>query len=277
MSYSTYELSLDGAAPVELYRFWLGSEVWRYTSADVDITYQGLLYPAQAIQRPEIEGTGELARTNLPITVPVDFPVAQLFVQGPPAEVVAMSIVRVHRDGIDGDPPGDFIVTLWVGRVLNCEWTGDRAILHTEPMQTSIRASGLRRMYSRQCPHMLYGSSCGLDAGDWEAACTVAAVTSPIELAISGPHASTDGYFAGGALAWVDGAGRTQRRMIEAHESGAIVLMTPLAGLGVGAAVTLLPGCAHTLNECHTKFSNRINYGGFTSIPGTNPFTAPVF
>ena len=43
-------------------------------------------------------------------------------------------------------------------------------------------------------------------------------------------------------------------------------------------AVTLYPGCDHTLTTCDTAFSNSLNYGGFPAIPQKNPWAGdPVF
>jgi uncharacterized phage protein (TIGR02218 family) len=270
MTYNAYEISRDSGAPVELYEFSLDASTWRYTSADADQSYGGETFEAVPLGRSEIDESAEINRQNLQITVAIDHPVADLFRETQPAGMVLLRVRRLHRS----DPEA---VIIWMGRVLNCEWSGREAILTAEPLYTSIRAPGLRRMYSRLCPHVLYGTACRADP---EAFASTGTVTSVAGLAVqvSGAHSGTAGYWAGGLLAWVDGTGHIRRVAIESHSgSGQIRLIAPLPGLGAGATVTLWPGCDHTLTACREKFDNRENFGGFKWIPGTNPFTTAVF
>lgn len=270
MSYQAYESSRDSAAPVELYEFTLGAEVWRYTSADEAQSHGGHDYAPEVIQRPEIESTGEINKANLQIRVPVDFPVADLFRLGAPTEMILLRIYRKHR----GDAEA---VTIFVGRITNCDWSGREAVLQAESVYSSIRATGLRRMYSKQCPHMLYGPACRVDPDVFESTGTVLSV-SGATLVVAEFHALLTPFWTGGILLWVDGAGRGHRRMIEDHGAlGAVKLLSPIPGIPVGATVKLWPGCDHTQATCGSKFDNKLNYGGFNGIPGVNPISSPIF
>lgn len=270
MSYESYESSRDGGQPVELYEFTLGAEAWRHTSADELQSHLGHDYAPEVIQRPEIESSGEIGKANLPIRVPVDFPVALLFRLAAPAEVILLRIHRKHRGDADA-------VVIFVGRVVNCDWTGREAVLQAESVYTSIRTTGLRRMYAKQCPHMLYGTACRVDPDGFASTGTLTSV-SGVSLVVYGAHASSAGYWAGGILLWVDGDGRGHRRMIEDHgAAGAVRLLSPIPGLPTGASVQLWPGCDHTKATCANRFDNRLNYGGFPGIPGVNPISSPIF
>jgi uncharacterized phage protein (TIGR02218 family) len=270
--YDAYESRRDSGAPVELYEFTLEGSTWRYTSADADQSWGGETFEAVPLGRSEIDESAEINRQNLQITVTVDHPVADLYRMAPPAGMVLLRIRRMHR----GDSEAEAVI-IWMGRVLNCEWSGREAILAAEPLYTSIRAPGLRRMYSRLCPHVLYGTACRANPDAFGSAATVTSVAG-LAVQVSGAHSGTAGYWAGGLLAWVDGLGHTRRVAIESHSgSGQIRLIAPLPGLAAGAAVTLWPGCDHTLTSCREKFDNRENFGGFKWIPGVNPFNVAVF
>ena len=72
-------------------------------------------------------------------------------------------------------------------------------------------------------------------------------------------------------------------RYITQHDGDQITLMSAIPSLVESiegsdgqAAVTLYPGCDHTLNDCINKFDNRDNYGGFQWIPSKNPFANNV-
>jgi uncharacterized phage protein (TIGR02218 family) len=269
VSYDIIETSRDDGRPVELYEWTLGAEVWRYTSADTDQAYAGEVYTAAPISRAEIEEVSEINRANLKISVAVTHPVALLFQSGAPHAVLMFRLFRTHR----GDAEG---IVLYLGRVVNCEWSGREAVLMAEPIYTSIRQPGLRRAYSRFCTHALYGPACRLDKADWAMTGSVLTI-SGTALTINGPAAALSNYLTGGWVEWTDGAGYVHRQMIDFHAIQSVGMMRPIPGLAVGQTVSLYPGCDHTLKACREKFENRENYGGFKWIPTVNPVTSGVF
>jgi uncharacterized phage protein (TIGR02218 family) len=264
MTYSTLEASIYSGQPVELYEFQRGADYWRFTSADEDQTYNAQTFTRAPITRSEIEETSELNRTNLEITVQRDNPVAELFRLYPPGVVVTLKIWRLHRGDTDA-------VLVWIGRVLNCEWRGGEALLHSEPVYTSIRRNALRRHYQRQCPHVLYGAACGVNQTAFKVIGTVAVISGgTVQVNAAGSHA--DGHFAGGFIEWNSSAGVSDNRLITDHTSVTLTLAAPIIGLAVGDTVNLYPGCDHTLATCEAKFANHLNYGGWPYIPLKNPF-----
>lgn len=264
MSFDTVERSVQDGKPVELYTFQRDAAVWRYTSGDRDRTVSGDTYTAAVITRNSIESGSELARSPLQLEVPRDFAVADLWRVAPPTSRVTV-LLRQYHDG-DGE-----LVTLWAGRVLNVEFEGARANITCEPVFTTVRRIGLRRLYQRQCPHVLYGARCGVDKAAHDVAGTVSAISGSA-LTITAAGSSPDGHFAGGYLEFQPSAGVYERRFIEAHTGSTITLMGSAFGLAVSSSVTLYPGCDHTLATCNSKFSNAANYGGMPFMPEQNPF-----
>lgn len=268
MTYDARESSAYSGNPVELYEFNRGSSYWRYTSGDEDIAWNAQTWERVPISRTALDETGELNRVNLEITLQRDNPVADLFRLYPPGDIVTVKIWRKHRDDAEA-------VVIWAGRVLNCEFKGGEAVLHTEPVYTSIRRNGLRRFYQRQCPHVLYGPSCGVNQTLYKASGPVIAISgNTIQVAAAGSFAN--GYFAGGYVSWLSGAWVTENRLITDHTGVTLTLSAPILGLAVGLSVDVYPGCDHTLSTCQTKFSNHANYGGWPYIPTKNPFNLQI-
>src|SRR5688572_3840577 len=121
MTYDARETSAAAGAPVELYTFARGTTLWRFTSADRDQEPpDGETYLAAVIKRPAIEQGSEMNRSGLKLTVPRDFPIAELYRVSPPSDVVAMTLRRFHRADAE-------VAVLWTGRVVNVAWTQDLA------------------------------------------------------------------------------------------------------------------------------------------------------
>lgn len=268
MTYGGREASVRDGAPVELYEFaWGAVAPLRYTSAAADYPLGADTYLAATLQRSQIEASAERARNAITITCARDFPVAELFRVAPPSELIAVTLRRQHR----GDAE---VAVIWQGRVLNCEWAGAQATLNCEPVSSSLRRIGLRRRYQRQCPHVLYGPSCGVVRATHSKATTVTGATGLV-LEVAALDAKP---YAGGFVEWTTPAGAIERRFIRSFSGLAITLTQAFQGIGAGAAVVVSPGCAHTRAMCADTYANLPNHGGFPFIPQKNPFDGtPVY
>ena len=269
MTYDASEISVDSGEPVELYTFNNQANVYRHTSHSENVTYLDAEYIAIPLSRSGIDQTQESSRNNITLTTSRDQAIAQLFRDRPPSDVVTLSIVRKHLTDVD-----DESAIIWTGRVLNIELTGMQANLHCEPIFTSIKRPGMRRHWQRSCPHVLYDVDCGVVKTDHQMTGTVSAVNNNV-LTISEASAKPDGYFSGGFIKWQKVSGDVERRMIIAHTGNQLTMTFSMPGLsdaGVAQSVFLYPGCKHSMNECNTKYSNILNYGGQPWIPQKNPF-----
>jgi len=274
MTYDARETSAQDGKPVEIYTFQRGTQVWRFTSADRDVTVSGDTYTAAAISRGDIETGSELGRANLNLRAPRDFPIADLWRISPPTSRVTCLLRQYHLG--DGE-----LVTLWTGRVLNVGFEDAVADIRLEPFFTSVRRIGLRRLYQSTCPHALYSQGpglCNVDPTDHDVAGTVDAIAGFV-VSVSEADALADGHFSGGFIEWSPSAGVTERRFIESHVGADLTLSTNPLPLATGNAVTLFPGCDHTDGSggC-AKFDNQLNHGGFKFMPKKNPFGGdPIF
>jgi uncharacterized phage protein (TIGR02218 family) len=269
MAYDTLEGSVSGAQPVELYRWQHAAEVVAATSADAEQTHEGVTYTPAAIERGAVVQGDDIQRADLDVVVPAAHPVAALFSLGPPVDRVLLTVYRRHAGDAETVP-------VWRGRVLSCEWSGIQARLRHEPQWTAIRRAGLRRVYGYTCPHVLYGSACGVVASGRAVAGTVATV-SGVAVTVAAAAGYADGWFRGGYLLMVAaGTGRQYRAWILAHAGAALTLHLPLA-LVAGDAVTMYPGCDRSLDTCTAKFANAVNFGGFPWTPSKSPHKVTIY
>ncbi len=264
MTYSAIESSVQSGRPVELYEFLSGSTYYRYTSADGDVVYGGNTYTAVPISRGTVEATAEVARLALEITCSRSLSLLALFAVSPPEDVVLVTLRRLHAG--DGEA-----VIMWMGRILNVTLNNAAAEIHCESVYTSLKRTGLRRLYQKGCPHVVYGTGCGIDRDGFKVVRTVAAV-SGTTITLSTLSGYADGYFAGGYLEWEKTTGVFERRAIRSQVGAVVTIGFPIPGLAASASVNLYPGCDHSLATCDGKFSNRLNYGGQPYYPDKNPF-----
>ena len=270
MTYDLTEKSAWDGTPVEFYEFRLGSAVWRYTSADQPITYDGWEYSSQSIERTKIEQGNEINRVNIKITVPRNNTVANLFLAQPPGGIVSVTVRRYHRS--DGD---EEVKTIFPGRIIGVSWSGSHAEMECESVWSSLKANGLRRHYNIGCPYTLYGTGCLVNQLTFMTQDNVTTISgSSIDVPAADAH--DDGYYRGGAVLWYGPHGAANVRWILDHTDETLELSAPIPGLAVGSMVEIYPGCDHTTSTCINRFDNIINFGGFPYLPTDNPFEVKI-
>ena len=260
MSYTEREQSDYAGKPLELYRFAMGGRLWLYTSADHEVAYGSDVYQPCYIKRGGFTKGGDARKSSIDIEMGPSNELALIFRTGWLPGLMVVTIYRHHYED------ADFSV-LWKGRVTGCKWAGSVATLTSESVFTLFQRAGLRRMYQIGCPHVLFGTACGLNADSWKVVATVAGVVGA-ELTLTGISAYAAGYFLGGLLQ----AGE-DLRMITSHASGVISMVDAIAGMAIGDSITLLPGCDRSVATCKNTFANLDNFGGLPYLPTKNPFS----
>lgn len=263
MTFEAFETSDELGSPFELYIFRLYGVNYYYTTAATDqvVDLQG--YEAHPIKRSEIKDENDLEKQNLELTVPQDFPILQLFDDAPPSDVITLQVKTIHR----GDTE---VVTVWSGRVISGSRIGSQGRLYCENVYSSMRRSGLRRLFGRLCPHQLYGNACGLASSSFRILVPVDAVGGlEVESAILATY--PDDRFAGGMITYEPTPGKVLKRGIKSHVGSILTITHGIPELEALAEVYVYLGCKHTLIDCDDTFSNSVNYGGWPFIPRVNP------
>lgn len=269
MTFQAYETSLSSGQPILLFDFQLGSTHWLYCTADRDIVYQAGTYGAAPISRSAPVQSSDVRRQTMRVTAPKDIAVASVFSQYPPGADMLLKVTVLHRT--DPDVQG---VVDWIGRVIAPEWRGAEVEFACEPVYTSVQTIGLRRRWGLNCPHVLYGTACGVDRNAFRVTATIGSV-SGFNVTSSGFVAPAGLSFNGGYLEWQAAAGYFERRSIDAVSGTTLTLAYGSSDLVPGLVVFVYPGCARTMTNCNA-FGNILNYGGQPNIPTKNPMDGSI-
>lgn len=269
MSFDSQETSVDSGKPIELLLISYMTNVWCYTTSERQDVYDGKTYIPAPMQHDALKSSGEVAKTTLTVSISQDCPVSEMFRIQPPSGVVSVTLFTKHADDAEAK-------AFWKGRIINVEWEPPWLKLTVENVHSSLKRMGLRRKYSSQCPHALYGQGlglCNVNRDDHKVIYTVGAV-SGTSVSSASLTAHADQFFAGGYVEWIHATtGYKEMRMIlSSYADGHLVLSSVPVGLVPGAALTIYPGCDHLSTTCDTKFGNSENYGGMEFIPKKNPF-----
>lgn len=271
MSFEDYEESVEGGKPIELFEFIYQGITERYTSADRTVTVNLVPYAAApGLKRAsEIEDTGKnVASQNMTIEAYPGFPPAELFAVCPPSDVVNLLIKRVQESDLT-DPK-----VIWAGRVLSVAWPEDKVKMTCQSLFTRLKQPGLRRLYGRTCPHLLYSQGpgqCNVVAETFRVPVTITAV-SGLTVTSADFDAFADGYFVGGKLSIETSPGIFEQRGIQQHVGDTVTMTHALSTFVPGLTVDAYPGCDKAIATCHNKFNNVPNFGGTPYIPQKNPF-----
>lgn len=272
MAYALIETSKFEGNPIELYYFSRNGEEWRFTSADYDFDDGGDLpgdisgqWLSRSIKRSSVGQGLETVKNSVKLEVAPNFEIVDQFRGLPDPGVIAITIIRLHPTDEDFE-----YQILWTGRVLGSKIEPDRAELNCEPVTISLKRSGLRRLYSKVCTHVLYGNECKV-------------VKNPVSFFIVGIDGLTltlnsstgqENNFAGGYIEDLLGLNKI---MIESSDGGNKILLSRSSNFEVGDFFNAYTGCNHTTTDCNTKYVNIENFGGFPWIPNKNPFDTGVF
>lgn len=254
-------------AEIELYAFESASASFHLTPHEFAVDLHGQRYLSTPIGRSALSLGAEATKTALQLRLPPDHAlVSHLLASALSGEVtvVRLSVAQLPQAFSQG------IGTRWLGRVLGVEIADDIAQVACESAQVSLKRIGLRRLYSRQCTHVLYSDACGAQPVSQSA--TVQSVAGRRVVLTGGTPPTLLDALPGGLLQLANGA----RHMIVGADSVGVELLAPLL-LPAGAVVQLVAGCDHSTTTCAARFNNLNNYGGFPFLPNKNPFSTGVF
>lgn len=268
MTFSTTEKSAESGEPIEFYTFTFGSQVFRYTNYDIDVTFQGFLYLSRQIQHSDVEVSGQQEINSIEIKLPSDDQVSQKYINIVPGKRGQVSIYKTHRSEVGGTEEAavifeGFIATAKYSRLFTC-------VLKCKPTTSIFNRPGPRFQYTGLCNHILYDSGCKVNSSLFKYTGTVTAVTGEF-ITVNGASGQGADYFVGGFAEFPPDLGDDFRLVLE--QSGDVMrLLLPFGEDVLGQTVNLFAGCKHDNGTCDTKFSNILNYGGFPYIPRLNPF-----
>lgn len=293
MPYNDKEISTQDGRPIALYLFEWGDTQWRYTSSDRPVVRQELVknvmvsvtyVPIAISDGGMVQGVS--SQNDFQVTCPATVPLVRLYRGSPPSETVWLTVRRQHM-GEDDAP------IYWKGNVWNVRRPSPaKAVIIAKPITASLKRTGLRLCWTRECPHFIYDSGCKVNPEAFRTNGIVAAING-VGVVVSVPAGGMkdEGYFLGGVAAWeASDEGTIERRMIESQTnrddvsignevtSGFSITVFGLVDfLKIGDPISLYPGCSRVPEVCEGKFNNIDNYGGFDKMPGASPFQNAIW
>lgn len=274
MTFDSRENSADQGDKVFTYTWVRGSRFYRYAASASDVVLDFQTYTGSGgISHSEIEQGGEPVRANVTVKVPSNHPIAAMYRATPPMDRIVLTIEEYHVGEESDRRP------TWQGRVSGCKFdpVSMTATLNHEPTYTSMRRTGLRRVYQRNCPWVLYGARCRVNRELYALDFTATEVTS-ITITAAAIGAAGADWWVGGMLEWEIASGVFDRRFVSRQDGDTITLHAPLVSFPAGTPARLFPGCDRTGETCDSKFDNLPNFGGFLYFPGKNPFGgSPIY
>jgi len=254
---------------VEFYKIVEGSTEFHITSSDSIIEYLGDTYIPVPVGRSEAEIKNELSKANIELTLGIDDPIAQRYMNSIVDAVVSLTCFSME----DSD-----VTVAWKGRLSAVKPETAKVKLVFESVFTSLRRPGLRRRYQRNCQHVLYGRGCNLDKENFDYAGIATAVNNgnTITVPIAAPYANDT--FTGGMLEAPD----LTLRFIISHIGDQLELIRSIESLNTAILsgpqnIRIFPGCDRTRETCQSKFNNLNNNGSFPFIPIRNPYSGSSF
>ena len=276
MSFNTVEISEYTGNLVEYFKIGpISGTTYRYAGGTRTVTLAtgnpsiDGTYAPHPISIGDLEHTRDAKSLEVPIVVPRDNVVAQLFRGTLPD--VKIPIVVYHKHETDTE-----VITWWQGTIQSCEFRESTATFTCRPTLGSMAKNGLRYRFQIQCNWQIYSTRCGLNPNDYKSAVTVSSV-SGLNVTVSGMPVVADGYYNGGYIQHADGS----KRFIANHVGSVLTLIMPFVSLVATDAVDIFAGDDHTHTTCRDKFTvgkpagrgNIDRFYGFFTTASRNPFT----
>lgn len=263
MSFTAQEVSVEGGRPVELYNISIGLERYYYTSAEDSFLFQGNTYVSRAIKRSSPEQSVEEGRGKLDLTMLADDPVCSRYIGVVPPTPMYVTLIRFHRD----DPLD--VRVLWTGRVVQAVFSNGAAICKLTAIASETLFSRQLPPYRYQalCNHFLYSPKCGLVPESFMFEGTVSDATGA-QITVAGLTAAHSATWAVGGKVVV----ANDTRLVTAQSTDVLTLSMPFVSDPAGQPGAVYAGCSHSFLVCATKFANSARFGGFPTVPTTNPF-----
>ena len=129
--------------------------------------------------------------------------------------------------------------------------------------------NNIGRIVTPSCDATLGDARCGVDLEVLRVSGVVTATTDARTFT-DAALVQAEGYFSYGKVAWVTGANAGRSMEVKQHSAGgALLLQLPMAfPISVDDEFTIVPGCDKTKAVCIAKFSNVLNFRGFSFVPG---------
>lgn len=283
----------------DLYEFkLLTGQTLRYTTSDVDVTYNGNTYSSELF----FDQSGNKAvghwKTGLDVDtwviyiMPVEFdPVTGTqfpikigstpWLAAAAAGALTGAEVDIHRAywpswpqpwtsplPAHSDGSGTFvIVDYFAGRVASVDVMRNQAVVSINSWLDQFKLMMPRNLWQATCSWTLFDAGCKLSQASFAVSGTAQAGSSQSQIVTAG-LAQPAGWFSLGQVTMTSGLNSGFRRMVKSFDGVTMFLVAPFPfTLNAGETFTGFPGCDKLGSTCSNKFQNFINFRGEDLIP----------
>ena len=263
MSYDSLEQSTMEGQPIEIYHFHdENGNDWRYTSYIATQTFDFNEYTPETIDREVIEQTSNHFKDEVQIKLGRNNLLAINYVSGLLESKVTLDIYRIQ--GVD-------YILYWSGVVSRVVFDENEIpTIRAIPVTSEVVRVGARRRCQIMCDLPLYGPYCTVSSFLYSMIGVITSI-SGVTLGSATFSSKANDWLTGGIIIIGDA-----KRLIQYHQGTDIKISRAIPNLVTGVNFTAYAGCMHTADVCHTKFNNKVNYGGCEFLPLTNPFKSAV-
>lgn len=241
------------------------AQVFGFTDHDAAITYDSVVYaPSSAFDPSAVAGRSDLSVSNLELVGLLDSDgITAADIEAGRWDGAQIEVLQVNwADLSDG---AEIVRVGEVGQIqrkqgqYTAELRGLMAKLH----------NNIGRTVGPACDATLGDARCGVDLGALEVSGAVTTVTSRRAITASG-LAQAAAYFTGGQITFTSGLNIGISMEVRDHDTGGVlVLALPMPfDITVADTFDLVPGCDKTKATCISKYSNVVNFRGFSFVPG---------
>lgn len=276
MTFAADKNSVEDSAPREGVEIIFGPSIFRLALGELDVVINGNTYVSTTADHNEISVSVTGALHEMAILMPLSHPFAQrYFSLGLPPRGITATLRQLETRS------GESVI-VWQGLITSGGFTGHVAkFLVPSRLGESLKRKLPTITAGRACPHVLYDvNTCRADRAANTIRCEVVSVDGTIVVVDSIPSALPLKWAQWGSITHVNTGQRmtvfdSDHQVLVLVGSGTLTLQAPLQELQVGDLVDVAAGCNHLITDCHDRFDNQANYGGFNFMP-TNGIFSPA-
>lgn len=273
-----YEASRENSEPVELYAITVSTgQAYYLTSGVRDVTYDGRVYKATAIDRGEVGVDSGSEAREMEMRIAIDHPLVKRWTAyGIPPKRTTVVCYRLQHELAE---------LLWTGDATSLAWDGAIAKLRIPArMNDALQRKVPNVSCSTTCTHILYDRNCGISkTGATPGGLSHQVTTTAIH--VSGRDVRVDLGTTDRNGSWAERGTLTHQATGEAmtireqadmspgtNGLAVLSLQARLIELKVGDTVVIQRGCRNTIEDCAESFNNVGKFSGYPQLPTTNPY-----
>lgn len=273
MTHLATDLTVDSAAPVELFTFTIpGTSIaWRYCTDTEPWTFAPDTWIPEAIERSTV--SRKLDETSSPMQVMVgdENPFALALLAGLTVRPVNVLVEQFHRTDA-----GLERIVIFTGYASGVTFEGAKATITCLPrLAVADRRRVPWQTYQATCNWQWGSAGCGVDREAFKRGPYSLGPTAQVGSTLTIPGVHVTGDLSNG---WVQRVADGDTRFIAQNIGGELVLEYPFRNIAPETEqFAVYPGCRRTEADCATRYNNLPNYLGWSRLPSQNPFERSAF